>query len=181
MVFGSLDGHGQYSLVDRRCLDLIHWVRAATAYRIERPTLTKGGPSPRMRAFASQDRLTLRKRAASGGVRSSSAFAGTGRAVSPSPGRAGARTLRSFMFIASSSLQRGPQSFGRSDQFERIRCWTNGDNYACSPGRDLSLRLLRRRMLRCRRCAIARASLVRIGGGSNCCSTVATSRKSPVG
>jgi hypothetical protein len=60
-------GH-DYSLVDSRCRPVIHWMSAASRYRMALPILMKGGPSPRIRAFASQDRLTLRSRAASFGV-----------------------------------------------------------------------------------------------------------------
>src|SRR5262249_47821505 len=59
------------SLVDRRCRDLIHGMRAASAYRIERLTRMNGGPSPRRRALASQERLTFKRTAASFGVSTS--------------------------------------------------------------------------------------------------------------
>jgi hypothetical protein len=67
-LLSRLGAHDQYPLVDRRCRDLIQWVRADSAYRIARPTLMNGGPSPRMRALASQDRLPRRRPAASFGV-----------------------------------------------------------------------------------------------------------------
>jgi hypothetical protein len=64
---------GSYcSLVERRWRDFVHCWRAVRLYRIARPILMKGGPSPRIRAFASQDRETFKALAASRGCRSGS-------------------------------------------------------------------------------------------------------------
>src|SRR5438874_12140395 len=64
----NLLGLNYRSLVDSRCRDFIHWMRPVSLYRMDRPILIYGGPSPRMRALASQDKLTRRKWAASFGV-----------------------------------------------------------------------------------------------------------------
>jgi hypothetical protein len=61
-----------YSLADRRCCDFIQRMRASLEYRTERPNRRNGGPSPRMRALANQEKLTRRNRATSFGVSSSS-------------------------------------------------------------------------------------------------------------
>jgi hypothetical protein len=58
------------SLVDRRWRDFIHCMMAASVYRMALSLiLMNGGPSPRMRALASQDTLILRRLAVSLGVR----------------------------------------------------------------------------------------------------------------
>jgi hypothetical protein len=69
--FGTVQPVTNYcSLVDMRCRPFIHWMRAASVYRTALPvSLTYGGPSPRMRALASQDTLTFRRLAVSLGVR----------------------------------------------------------------------------------------------------------------
>ena len=62
-------GHDYRSLVDRRWRDFIHWMRAASVYRMTlSPGLIYGGPSPRMRALANQETLSLSSLAASLGV-----------------------------------------------------------------------------------------------------------------
>jgi hypothetical protein len=61
-----------HSLVDDRCLDRIHVIREVSEYRMDRPTGKKGGPSPRIRALASHERLTFNRAAVSFGVRTSS-------------------------------------------------------------------------------------------------------------
>jgi len=50
---------------ERRC---VASQGASGKYRTDRPTLMNGGPSPRMRALASQERLTLRSLAVSSAV-----------------------------------------------------------------------------------------------------------------
>src|SRR5262249_25791626 len=63
--------HDYRSLVDSRCRDFIHCETAASLYRIALgPSLMNGGPSPRIRALANHDWLTLRSLAASFGVSS---------------------------------------------------------------------------------------------------------------
>jgi hypothetical protein len=62
------------SLVDNRRRDFAHQSRAPSSYRMERPTCIYGGPSPRIRAFASQEQLTRRKSAVSFGVSRRSAL-----------------------------------------------------------------------------------------------------------
>jgi hypothetical protein len=64
-----------HSLVDDRCLDRIHVIRMASEYRMDRPTGKKGGPSPRILALASQERLTFNRAATSFGVRTLSGSA----------------------------------------------------------------------------------------------------------
>jgi hypothetical protein len=69
--FGTVQPVTNYcSLVDMRCRPFIHWMRAASVYRMALSlTLMNGGPSPRMRALASHDTLTFRRLAVSLGVR----------------------------------------------------------------------------------------------------------------
>jgi hypothetical protein len=64
-----MDGHSVYQhffIDDCRCAS-IHG--HSGKYRIDRPKRMKGGPSPRLRALASHDSLTLRTLAASSGVK----------------------------------------------------------------------------------------------------------------
>jgi hypothetical protein len=66
---------GFYSLVDDRCLDRIHVIRVPSEYRMDLPTKKKGGPSPRILALASHERLTFNRAATSFGVSTSSGSA----------------------------------------------------------------------------------------------------------
>ena len=115
---------GYRSLVDRCICDFIHCWRCPSEYRMDRPIFAKGGPSPRMRALASQDSLTRRKSAVSFGVNrrspdfdsrvagdagGSASFAVGARDVEPSC------TSRFFVGIAPRPGMNGPIRIHRRD------------------------------------------------------------------
>jgi hypothetical protein len=86
---------------------------------MDRPIAMKGGPSPRMRALAKNERLTLSRVATSLGVRRTK-LGGERSCVDPLAVEAGRPEIRWFMFLVLYERQQSP-AFRPSFAFSGFR------------------------------------------------------------